>query len=162
MGFFAEAPMFREWVRCPEKCARKAVIIVLVGGMINLSVPAAFARQIPSETTASNVPTADVIIALPVISLADDASRQLREVFERSMTAEARRLAMAGQGSSSSEKSGHWCAGGLVLLAGGVAAAVLSGVRRDYNAQKPSPPVGVVLGTTAAAVGAIRMIQACK
>lgn len=161
--------MFREWVRCPEKCVRKAIIVVVVGGMVNLNVPAAFARQIPTEirqipteTTAANVPTADVMVALPTISLADDASRQLREAFERSMTVEARRLAMASQGSSPSEKSGHWCAGGLALLAGGVAAAVLSGVRRDYNAQKPSPPVGVVLGTTAAAVGAIRMIQACK
>jgi hypothetical protein len=158
--------MFREWVRCPEKCVRKAVIVMLVGGMVNLSVPAAFARQIPTERMASNVSTADVMMALPVISLADDASRQLREALERSMTTEARRLAMAGQGSStsekSSEKSGHWCAGGLALLAGGVAAAVASGVRRDYNAQKPSPPVGVVLGTTAAAVGAIRMIKACK
>jgi len=156
--------MFREWVRCPEKCVRRAVIVALVAGMVNLSAPAAFARQIPSETTVSNVPTADVMMALPVISLADDASRQLRDVFERSMTTDARRLAMAGQGSGSSEKSGsgHWCAGGLALLAGGVAAAVVSGVRRDYNAQKPSPPVGVVLGTTAAAVGAIRMIQTCK
>jgi hypothetical protein len=157
--------MFREWVRCPEKCVRKAVIVVVVGGMVNLSAPAAFARQIPAETTASNVPAADVMMALPMISLADDASRQLREMFERSMTTGARGLATAGQASSPSEKSGHsghWCAGGLVLLAGGVAAAVVSGARRDYNAQKPSPPVGVVLGTTAAAVGAIRMIQTCK
>ena len=156
--------MFREWVRCPEKCVRRAVIVALVAGMVNLSVPVAFAREIPSETTASSVPTADVMMAPPVISLADDASRQLREVVERSMITDARRLGMAGQGSGSSEKSGsgHWCAGGLVLLAGGVAAAVVSGVRRDYNAQKPSPPVGVVLGTTAAAVGAIRMIQTCK
>jgi hypothetical protein len=154
--------MFREWVRCPEKWARKAVIVVLVGGMVDLNVPAAFAGQISSETTASKVSTPDVMTALPVISLADDASRQLREVFKRSMTTDARRLAMAGQGSSPSEKSGRWCAGGLALLAGGVTAAVVSGVRRDYNAQKPSPPVGVVLGTTAAAVGAIRMIRACK
>jgi hypothetical protein len=157
--------MFREWVRCPEKCVRKAVIVVLVGCMVNLSVPAAFARQVPSETTAPSVPTADVMMALPMISLADDASRQLREMFERSTTTDARRLGMVGQESSPNEKSGHsghWCAGGLVLLAGGVAAAVVSGARRDYNAQKPSPPVGVVLGTTAAAVGAIRMIQTCK
>jgi hypothetical protein len=38
----------------------------------------------------------------------------------------------------------------------------VSGLRRNNNPQKPSPPVGVVLGTGAAAVGGITMIRACR
>jgi hypothetical protein len=78
------------------------------------------------------------------------------------MTMEARRLALVGQERNAGESSGHWCVGGLVLLAGGVAAAAVSGIRRTTNAQKPSPPVGVVLGTTAAVVGGIQMIRSCR
>src|SRR5258708_24927885 len=61
-GILAEAPMFREW-RCSEKRARKAIIVVLVGGMVGLNVPAAFAGQLSSETAAAKVSTPDVMTA---------------------------------------------------------------------------------------------------
>ena len=153
--------MFRQWVRRSDGCVGRAVATLLALGVVNGSVPA-FAAQIGSEGAPSTVSTAGSTIPRPVMSLADEASRQTRAAFERSVAMEARRLALAGQGSSTNEKSGHWCAGGLALLAGGVAAAVVSGVRRNYNAQEPSPPVGVVLGTAAAAVGGIQIIRECR
>ncbi len=153
--------MFRQSVRGSDGCVGRAVATLLVLWVVNISVPA-FAGQVASEETPSAVSSAGFTIPLPVLSLADEASRQVRTAFERSMAVETRRLAMAGQSSSGSEKSGHWCAGGLALLAGGVAAAVVSGVRRNYNAQEPSPPVGVVLGTAAGAVGGIQMIRDCR
>jgi hypothetical protein len=149
------------WVRRSEGCVRRTVVTLLVLSVVNVSVPA-FAGQVASKDAPSTSSTAGVTIPLPLISLADEASRQTRRAFERSVALEVRHLAVAGQDTSAGENSGHWCAGGLALLVGGVAAAAVSGSRRNYNAQKPSPPVGVVLGTTAAAVGGISMIRACR
>jgi hypothetical protein len=129
--------------------------------VVNVSVPA-FAGQAASKEAPSTSSTAGATIPLPFMSLADQESRQIRAGFERSVAMEARHLALASQGSGTAENSGHWCAGGLALLLGGVAAAAVSGSRRNFNAQKPSPPVGVVLGTAAAAVGGISMIRACR
>jgi hypothetical protein len=151
--------MSRQWVGRSEGRVRRAAVTVLVASMVNFVVPA-FAADGPSPATASTVST--IAVALPPISITDEASREVRAAFDRSISTEARRLALATQGSSTVEKSGHWCAGGLALLAGGVAAALISGVRRDYNAQKPSPPVGVVLGTGAAVVGGIETVRACR
>jgi hypothetical protein len=97
-----------------------------------------------------------------MMSLADQASLQLHRAFGSSAAMEARRITLADQDSRTATSSGHWCAGGLALLAGGVAAAVVSGIRRDPNPQKPNPPVGVVLGSATAAVGGISMIRACR
>ena len=153
--------MSRRWVRRSEGCVGRAIVTLVVLSVVNVSVPA-FAGQVASEEAPSISSKAGVTIPLPLMSLADEASRQIRAAFERSVAMEARHLALASQGSSTAENSGHWCAGGLALLVGGVAAAAVSGSRRSYNAQKPSPPVGVVLGTTAAAVGGISMIRACR
>jgi hypothetical protein len=153
--------MSRQWVRGSDGCVGRAIATFLVLGVVNVSVPA-FAGQVASEQAPPTSSTAGVTIPPPVMSLAAEASGRIPGAFERAVTAEARHLDLAEQGSSTGDSSGHWCAGGLVLLAGGVAAAVISGVRRNTNPQKPSPPVGVVLGTSAAAVGGIMMIKACK
>jgi hypothetical protein len=139
----------------------RTVVTLLVLSVVNVSVPA-FAGQVASEGAPSASSKAAVTIPLPVMSLADQQSRQIRAAFERSVAMEARHLALADQDSSAAGNSGHWCAGGLALLVGGVAAAAVSGSRRSYDPQKPSPPVGVVLGTAAAAVGGISMIRACR
>ena len=152
--------MSRRWVCHFEGWVGRAVVTLLVLSVVNVSVPA-FAGQVTSEAAPSTSSKTGVTIPLPSMSLADEASRQGRAAFERSVAMEARHLALAGQDSSTAEHSGHWCAGGLALLVGGVAAAAVSGSRRNTNAQKPSPPVGVVLGTTAAAVGGIQMIRSC-
>jgi hypothetical protein len=152
--------MFRQACRF-EGFMGRAVVTLLVLSVINVSVPA-FAGQVASKEAPSTSSTAGVTIPLPLMSLADQQSHQIRAAFERSVAIEARHLALADQDSSAAGNSGHWCAGGLALLVGGVAAAAVSGSRRSYNAQKPSPPVGVVLGTTAAAVGGISMIRACR
>ena len=152
--------MSRQWVRSSEGCVGRAVVTLLVLSVVNVGVPA-FAGQVASEGAPSASSKTGVTIPLPSVSLADEASRQVRAAFERSVALETRHLTLAGQDSSTAQNSGHWCAGGLALLLGGVAAAAVSGSRRSYNAQKPSPPVGVVLGTAAAAVGGISMIRAC-
>ena len=151
--------MSRQWVRRSNRCAGRALAALLVVSVINVSVPA-FAEQAASEK-ASAVSTG-VTNPVATMSIADAASRHIRSAFERSVATEARRFAEAGQGDTTVAHSGHWCAGGLALLAGGVAAAVVSGARRPYNAQEPSPPVGVVLGTAAAVVGGIETIRACR
>ena len=153
--------MSRQWVRRSEGCAGRAVVTLLILSMVNVSVPA-FAGQSAPDGAPRTTSTAALPIRLPSISLSDTASLQIRGALERSVAREASRLALAGQGSSTVENSGHWCAGGLALLLGGVAAAAVSGIRRSANAQKPSPPVGVVLGTSAAAVGGIEMLRACR
>lgn len=151
--------MSGQWVRGFDRSVGRAITTLLVVSVVNVSVPA-FAGQVASEGAPTPSSTAG---ARPLMaSLADEASRQIRGAVGRSAAVEARHLNLAEQGSSTGENSGHWCAGGLVLLAGGVAAAVVSGLRRNLNPQKPSPPVGVVLGTSAAAVGGIEMIRACK
>jgi hypothetical protein len=157
-----EARMSRQWMRLSEGCVGRAVVALLVLSVVNVSVPAV-AGQAASDEAPSTSATAGATISRPLMSsLADEASRQVRGAFERSMAIEARHLALAAQGSGTVESSGHWCAGGFALLLGGVAAAVVSGLRRNPNAQKPSPPVGVVLGTSAAAVWSIEMIRACR
>ena len=153
--------MSRRWVCRFEGRVGRAVVTLLVLSVVNVSVPA-FAGQVASEAAPSTSSTAGVTIPFSLMSLGDKASHQVQGPFERSVATEARHLALAGQDNGTAEHSGHWCAGGLALLLGGVAAAAVSGSRRNYNAQKPSPPVGVVLGTTAAAVGGIQMIRACR
>ncbi len=154
--------MFRQWVRGSDGCVGRAITTLLVVSVVNVGVPA-FAGQVASEGAPTPSSTAGGTVPRPLMaSLADEASRQIRGAFGRSAAVEARHLELAEQGSSTGENSGHWCAGGLVLLAGGVAAAVVSGLRRNLNPQKPSPPVGVVLGTGAAAVGGITMIRAMQ
>lgn len=154
--------MFRQWVRRPERSMGPVIVAVLVSSVANLSVPAFAAPAGPNEAGSTySAPSATTDV--PALSLADQASHELRGALERSAAMDARRLMdAAAQASRSSESSRHWCAGGLALLAGGVTAAVISGVHRDYNPQKPSPPVGVVLGTAAGAVGGIQMIRSCR
>ena len=153
--------MSRRWVCRSVGCVGRAVVTLLVLSVVNVSVPA-FAGQAASKEAPSTSSTAGVTIPLPLMPFADQESRKIRASFERSVAMEARHLALAGQDSSAAGNSGHWCAGGLALLVSGVAVAAVSGSRRSYNPQKPSPPVGVVLGTTAAAVGGISMIRACR
>jgi hypothetical protein len=151
--------MSRHWGRRRHARVRSTMISVLVVSVVGIGVPA-FAGETPSQRIDSTISTGP--IALRATSIADVALREMRAAFDRPTSGEERRLASAAQGASSVEKSGHWCAGGLALLAGGVAAAVISGTRRDYNAQKPSPPVGVVLGTGAAVVGGIEVVRSCR
>jgi hypothetical protein len=132
-------------VRRPESRVGRAVVAVLVLSALHVSVPA-FADPGASREAPSAVET---VLKISPLSI------------ERSVANEARRAFIA-QGGNTADNSGHWCAGGLALLVGGVAAAVIAGVRQDPNPQKPSPSVGVVLGTGAAAVGGIQMIRACK
>jgi hypothetical protein len=140
--------MSSQWVRRPEGIVRRAVVTLLVLSAVHASVHAS--DQVASEEAPSTVSTA--VLKIPPL------------VFERSVGKETRggALALTGQGGRSAENSGHWCAGGLALLVGGAAAAVIAGVRHDPNPQKPNPSVGVVLGTGAAAVGGVEMIRACK
>ena len=153
--------MSRQWVRRSEGCRGRGVVALLVLSVINISVPA-FAGQVASEGAPSTISATGVTIPPATFSLAEQESRRIRATFDRAAATESRPLAQADQAGSAAEKSGHWCAGGLALLVGGVAAAVVSGTRRNYNGQKPSPPVGVVLGTGAAAVGGISMLRVCK
>jgi hypothetical protein len=152
--------MFRQVCRF-EGFKGRAVVTLLVLSVVNVGVPA-FAGQVAPKEAPSTSSTPGVTIPLPLMSLAEQQSHQIRAAFERSVAIEARHLALADQDSSAAGNSGHWCAGGLALLVGGVAAAAVSGTRRSYNPQKPSPPVGVVLGTAAAAVGGISMLRACR
>jgi len=152
--------MSRQWVCRSEGRMGRAVVTLLVLSVVNVSVPA-FAGQVASEEAPSTSSIVGVTIPRPLMPLAE-ASRRVRGALERSVPTEARHLALAEQDTTAAGKSGHWCAGGLALLVGGVAAAAISGTRRDYNGQKPSPPVGVVLGTGAAVVGGINMLRSCK
>jgi hypothetical protein len=152
--------MSQPWMRCPAGYVSKTVVTLLVFSVLNVGVPA-FADQ-PSSTAPLLSATAGVTNPVPAISLADEGRSQTRLAFERSVALGMRPLALAGQESQTGTNSGHWCAAGLGLLAGGVAAAVVAGVRRNTNPQKPNPPVGVVLGTGAAAVGGIQVIRACR
>ena len=153
--------MSRQWVHSSEGCVGRVVVTLLVLSVVNVSVPALADQVAPGEAP-STISTTHVSIPPGTFSLAQQGSRRIRAMFERSAAGEARPLGQADQAGSAAEKSGHWCAGGLALLVGGVAAAVVAGTRRNYNGQKPSPPVGVVLGTGAAAVGGITMLRVCK
>jgi hypothetical protein len=83
------------------------------------------------------------------------------QTLERSAMLEGRSLAFADQDSRPAEGRGRWCAGGMALLAGGIAAAAVAFTRRDPNPQKPSPPPGFVLGVGAAAVGGVQTLRSC-
>ena len=151
--------MARDWVRGPGKAA-KTLVGLIVASMVPISAPA-FAAESPAEP----VTTASTEMAKPgsITTLEEAASRHVDSEFTQSLAREARRLASETAQSAGGEvSSGHWCIAGLALAAAGVTAAIVSGVQRDYNAQKPSPPVGVVLGTAAGVVGGIMMIRTCR
>jgi hypothetical protein len=140
---------------------RRVVIAGLVASVINVGVPA-----LASEAASGTIPsTRDVDTATsrqPATPLVDAGVGRIRAALDHPISNGARSFLAAVQATDTAQHSGHWCAGGLALLGGGIAAAVISGVRRDYNPQKPSPPVGVVLGTAAGVVGGIEMIRSCK
>src|SRR4051794_25356646 len=139
--------MSRQRVRRGHGSVRRAVAAVLIFGIASMAVPA----------------SADPAASGEVRPLAGIGSpQQLRNALEQSGALDARRLAMTEQAGVERAGSGRRCVGGLALLAGGVAAAVISGVRRDDNPQKPSPPVGVVLGTAAGVVGGVLMLKSCR
>jgi hypothetical protein len=158
--FCTEETMSGPWVRCPAGYVSKTVVTLLVFSVVNVGVPA-FAGQITSTAPLASS-TAAAMKPVPAISFVDERLSQTQLAFERSVASGVGHLALAGQDSQTGTSSGHWCATGLGLLAGGVAAAVVAGVRRNTNPQKPNPPVGVVLGTGAAAVGGIQVIRACR
>ncbi len=130
----------------------RAVVTLMVVSTVAAGAPAfagdEAAAAVPSVATGSEMASA--------------ASRYVRDAFERSVLMEARRLAQTEQTTAAPAEAGHWCAGGLALLAGGAAAAAVAVARRDSNPQKPSPPVGFVLGTGAAAVGGVQAIRSCR
>jgi hypothetical protein len=140
--------------------AAKTLVGLIVASMVPISAPAFAAESLPEPATTASTETAK---SGPITTLEEAASRHVQAAFKQSLASEARRLAFETAQSAGGEgSSGHWCIAGLVLAAAGVTAAVISGVQRDYNAQKPSPPVGVVLGTTAGVVGGIMMIRTCR
>ena len=155
--------MSRRWAQHPEGFVGRAVVTLLVLGIVNANSPAFAALPSLDEAppTVASV-AATVPSSPPSLLLGEQASQHVRAAIERSFALDARARALTAQSGPTGDRSGHWCAGGLVLLAGGVTAAIVSGVRREENAQKPSPPVGVVLGTAAAAVGSVMMIRTCK
>ena len=146
----------------------RAIIAVLAASVINIGVPA-FAEDTASLTSPASPSTRDSTTVVPAIARADKGSGAMRSWFQwpvsvdvRLPTRVAQRSFFAQSAESSSvDHSGRWCAGGLALVAAGVAAAVVSESRRHYNAQKPDPPVGFVLGTAAGVVGGIQMIRKC-
>jgi hypothetical protein len=154
--------MSRRWAQHPEGFVGRAVVTLLVLGIVNANTPAFAALPSPDEAPATVASVAATVPSPPSLLLGEQASQHVRAAIERSFALDARALALTAQSGPTGDRSGHWCAGGLVLLAGGVTAAIVSGVRREENAQKPSPPVGVVLGTAAAAVGSVMMIRTCK
>jgi len=156
--------MSRRWTRHPEgfvgRAAFRATVTMLVACIVNASVPA-FAAASPADDTP---PIVDTTLRSPTPSLLLGAAapHHVQDAIARAIALDARARELTTQSGPTGDRSGHWCAGGLVLLAGGVTAAIVSGVRREENAQKPSPPVGVVLGTAAAAVGGVMMIRTCR
>jgi hypothetical protein len=151
--------MPRDWVRRPGTAA-KIVVGLIVMSMVSMSAPAFAAESLPDPAAVGKTETT---LSGPIAPLEQAASRYVQSAFEQSLAREGRRLAFeAAQTGGSDTSSGHWCLIGLVLAAAGVTAAIVSGVQRDYNAQKPSPPVGVVLGVAAAASGGVMMIRTCK
>jgi hypothetical protein len=155
--------MSRRWARHPEGFVRRVIVTVLVVGVVNGSAPAFAAPASADEAPPPRATVAAITPSPPSsLLLGDQASRHVRTAIERSLALDARAHELTTQSSAAGDRSGHWCPGGLALLAGGVTAAIVSGVRREENAQKPNPPVGVVLGTAAAAVGGIMMIRTCK
>jgi len=152
--------MSRRWTRHPEGFVGRAIITLLVAGMVNVSAPALAAASSANETP----PTIATTIPPPAPSLllGAPASQRVQAAIARAIALDARATELTTQSGPAGDSSGHWCVGGLALLAAGVTAAIVSGVRREENAQKPSPPVGVVLGTAAGAVGGVMMIRTCK
>src|SRR4051812_6314741 len=113
--------MSRQRVRRVHRSVRGAVAAVLIFGMASVAGPASANPAASGEVR-------------PLTGIG--SPQQLRNALEQSGAFAARRLAMTEQGSVERAGSGRRCVGGLALLAGGVAAAVISGVRRDDNPQK--------------------------
>jgi hypothetical protein len=139
---------------------RRALVPLLVVGLVNLSVPA-FAAPPAANETSPAASAAPVTTPVPALSLAEQASRHV-ETLDRSSAMEARALAFAEQGGGAVDSRGHWCVAGMALLAGGIVGAAIAYAQRDPNPQKPSPPVGFVLGIGAATVGGFQVVRSCR
>src|SRR5438067_9854013 len=113
--------MSHRWVRLPKRYIRRAAVTLLALGVVDASVPA---RAGPPPDSAPSTVAADLAAPRPALFLTDEASRHIREAFEHSSAVEGRRLDLTTQSSSIEKGSRVWCSTGLVLLAGGITAAI--------------------------------------
>src|SRR4051812_39351996 len=116
--------MSRRWAQHPEGFVGRAVVTLLVLGIVDVNSPAFAAPPSPDEAPPAVAAVAATVPSSPLsLLLGEQASQHVRAAIERSLALDARALALTAQSGPTGDRSGHWCAGGLVLLAGGVTAA---------------------------------------
>jgi hypothetical protein len=153
--------MSRQWARRSEWRVGRAVVAPLVLSIITVSGPA-----VAGQSAWEQAPSTSTAVFTTMLRLASPATeaphRLLGEALERSIAMEGRRLAQAGQVSSSPvEHSARRCGVGLGLLAVGGTVAALSIARHSNNAQAPAPPVWSVIGSGVALAGGVEAIRQC-